>query len=552
MSNVECRQIEPELSAFLDGELNAERAAAVQRHVAGCAACARQTSALRVVSSTIGELPRASAPVGLSVAVMGEAWRRELLRGGGSGRRRTLYFALRVGASAAMLALVVFASWRLMTPPVYERVPTGVVTPGLGRGAPTSGAAAAKKASDNGPGDALESAFAAGRVHTPPAPAAVPARDAAGPEASAGVADAPTLGTPIVAMKDAGGPNVFAPARRLAGGSIPAPVAESAARDDGDGQAETRGAEVAAHGGAGTAPIEVVVNTVDMVQYSNALRVLAAVSDDDEEPVRPDAVRKDDAERDKSSTLGGGAVVAKQEPAVLRQIVLRGDALRVQSTIDRLEAEAPRQVDVTVNMRWADRDQIGALLNTRAPPDALLAADAVTTAPALAGGSNRPRRESTSMGFNALTPIDQAPQPRGTAGGRGGDNTGRAAGRVSATSQPRSVAPDEPGRETARKEAPKPEPTTPGDAEERFGASADAARGAAPRGARTDSQPRPLAVALMEATGEWLRTLGSQVASAVGIGGVDGVARPNALEPETVMFRVTIVPPPAGATQPSR
>lgn len=529
MSSAECRQIEPELSAFLDGELNAERAAAVQRHVAGCATCARETSALRAVSSAIGELPRASAPLGLSTAVMSEARRRALLSGRDPGRRRTLYFALRVGASAAMLTLVVFASWRMMTPPVNERAPGSAAAPSRLGGAPVGGAAGAderaavaKKALESGPGNASEAVLAAGRVETPASSGAAPVSAPAAPEWDASATGAPIVGTPI-AMKDAR--------------ADAAETARGAGVDD-----------AVRHAGSAAPPIDVVVNTVDMVQYSNALRVLAAVSDHDAEAIQPEDARNDDAERSKSPAFGGGAVAAKSEPAVLRQIMLRGDARRVQSTIDRLEAEAPRQVDVTVNMRWADREQIGALLNTRAPADAMFAAGAPATAPAVAEGLNRVRREPPSLGFNTATPIDQAPQRRATAGGRAGDNTGRGIARVPATSQPGSVARDESGRETTRKEAPRTGATVESDLDRReYGL----AGGTAPRGNRSDSQP--LAVAVMEATGEWLRALGSQVANAVGIGGSEHAARPDGFEPETVMFRVTIVPPPpVGATQPSR
>jgi anti-sigma factor RsiW len=53
----------PQLSAFLDDELNDERATAVARHVTGCARCFRDLQYLRVTRAALRELPRLQAPV---------------------------------------------------------------------------------------------------------------------------------------------------------------------------------------------------------------------------------------------------------------------------------------------------------------------------------------------------------------------------------------------------------------------------------------------------------------------------------------------------------
>jgi hypothetical protein len=57
-----CRAVRPRLSPYLDGDLAADAACAVARHVAACAACAREFEALRATSRALAELPRLSPP----------------------------------------------------------------------------------------------------------------------------------------------------------------------------------------------------------------------------------------------------------------------------------------------------------------------------------------------------------------------------------------------------------------------------------------------------------------------------------------------------------
>lgn len=58
-----CAALDDDLSAWLDGELAAERAAAVHAHLAGCRRCAAQLDALRAVDAGLRALAKASPGV---------------------------------------------------------------------------------------------------------------------------------------------------------------------------------------------------------------------------------------------------------------------------------------------------------------------------------------------------------------------------------------------------------------------------------------------------------------------------------------------------------
>ncbi|MEX0683736.1 MAG: zf-HC2 domain-containing protein [Dehalococcoidia bacterium] len=51
-----------ELSAYIDGQVKSERRATIERHVDGCASCRSDVAELRVVMTTMGDLPLAAAP----------------------------------------------------------------------------------------------------------------------------------------------------------------------------------------------------------------------------------------------------------------------------------------------------------------------------------------------------------------------------------------------------------------------------------------------------------------------------------------------------------
>lgn len=59
-----CELMSAELDAYLDGELDAGRAAEMASHLAGCAACSKQLAERRAVAQAVQRLPRIAAPAG--------------------------------------------------------------------------------------------------------------------------------------------------------------------------------------------------------------------------------------------------------------------------------------------------------------------------------------------------------------------------------------------------------------------------------------------------------------------------------------------------------
>ena len=59
---MDCRNIESDLSALIDGELPGERQAEVIEHVDNCPACARRVAELQRLSAGIGALPKLESP----------------------------------------------------------------------------------------------------------------------------------------------------------------------------------------------------------------------------------------------------------------------------------------------------------------------------------------------------------------------------------------------------------------------------------------------------------------------------------------------------------
>lgn len=109
-----CEQFADDLSAYIDGELETDRAAQVEQHVAACDACRSTVESLRRVSSGLAELSHERAPGHLLAAV-----RREVHGGKGEiGRRApgssfaSVYqpMVLRVIAAAALIVIGVFVS----------------------------------------------------------------------------------------------------------------------------------------------------------------------------------------------------------------------------------------------------------------------------------------------------------------------------------------------------------------------------------------------------------------------------------------------------------
>ncbi len=63
--------VQEQLSSYLDGELSAEERAAVEEHLAGCAACREELELLRATLDALHDLPVLPAPGGFADAVLG-------------------------------------------------------------------------------------------------------------------------------------------------------------------------------------------------------------------------------------------------------------------------------------------------------------------------------------------------------------------------------------------------------------------------------------------------------------------------------------------------
>ena len=54
----ECEAVQPELNAYVDGELRPEERAEIERHLECCAACQAEVALLRLVTQSLGQAPR--------------------------------------------------------------------------------------------------------------------------------------------------------------------------------------------------------------------------------------------------------------------------------------------------------------------------------------------------------------------------------------------------------------------------------------------------------------------------------------------------------------
>ena len=117
---MKCENVQEELSAYLDGELEPGEAAALEKHLEGCAACRGELDSLRATVSLVRSLPRAEAPAALKRRVMEAAGRR------GVTRRFPDALAL---LSAAALVLVGVVAIFMLSP--RETPPAEVTANGL-------------------------------------------------------------------------------------------------------------------------------------------------------------------------------------------------------------------------------------------------------------------------------------------------------------------------------------------------------------------------------------------------------------------------------------
>lgn len=196
--------LESELSAYLDGELDAARRQDVQRRLAESDEARALLEDLRAISDGLGRLPRHRAPDDLPARLARHAERRLLLGENGTQRRlRLTWWAARVGAAAAVLVACVFVGWRAAERWRSRPVDVAAARERLARPAPRAEDVRALPDSRAAGGQASVSAIAAAApkaeaqpteptpataaelrepdttsAHKPPAPAAVVAMEA--------------------------------------------------------------------------------------------------------------------------------------------------------------------------------------------------------------------------------------------------------------------------------------------------------------------------------------------------------------------------------------
>jgi anti-sigma factor RsiW len=100
---VSCAEFSADLSAWIDRELPAARAAAVEAHVAACAACRAQVEAQHRADAALRAIPLREMPAGALAEVLRRAARGEA--GRTAPRVRPLYWIVAPAAAAAGLAL---------------------------------------------------------------------------------------------------------------------------------------------------------------------------------------------------------------------------------------------------------------------------------------------------------------------------------------------------------------------------------------------------------------------------------------------------------------
>jgi Putative zinc-finger len=133
-----CSDVGAELDAYLDGELEVERASEVAVHLEGCPACADALAERRRVSLALKRLPAASAPENFMArfSAARQAEPSPMAQGAGRSRGRLAWIAGSVAAAAAAL---------LVTATLLPRQGNENISPAQPDSAP---AAAAKSAED--------------------------------------------------------------------------------------------------------------------------------------------------------------------------------------------------------------------------------------------------------------------------------------------------------------------------------------------------------------------------------------------------------------------
>ena len=334
------KQLGADLSAYLDGELSQARAAEIEQLLAESPEARSMLEELRAISDQLGALPRTRAPRDLSRLEFLNAQRANAADQRSRIKRARVYrLVTRISASAAVIALCVFAGWNY-----------------FGRDARPHGGATHERLSGK-PIDMGER-FAVGGAPNSLSPAA------RGGELEGTAAKSSTAGAPAVAMRapkslgNVGGDSeTNAPAETEVTPASPASKLAFADRVN----ADEHGATVIAAAPSPTPPnitdqpeINVIVAPRNASEYNGALLAVAQWRTPDGEAPKEgaDASRMGVWSMPKSER--GGGRFAPADAMMAQEITIHVPPDQVNSVLVALNEQAPRQVQATMSFNTGD------------------------------------------------------------------------------------------------------------------------------------------------------------------------------------------------------
>jgi len=122
---ISCRRAEVLLDAYLDGDLPGPRKSALERHLAGCFACAQELQRARIVRDGLRALPERFAGDHVTEAALARFQRETAAAGTRFRKQRSLRWVLAwqpVTALAAMVLLVLGVTRFVTRPPVEQSI----------------------------------------------------------------------------------------------------------------------------------------------------------------------------------------------------------------------------------------------------------------------------------------------------------------------------------------------------------------------------------------------------------------------------------------------
>jgi hypothetical protein len=344
LASADKEQLAADLSAYLDHELDPQRARQIERLLEESQDARRLLAELRAVAESVRDLPRMRAPETLAGRI-----RRAAERRGASGSHvpaqgvRVLRLVTRVVASAAVIVICTLAGWMMR-----DRVvtPGRTATDAVARGAPTAEEQAGR-------------IFARNEAAGGSAPPAVTSPKA-----------------PAVAMKELKSLGYVGAATRADTELARAPLAGDALSAGGRGGAQTGGSGFtfgAVAAADDTSPVvHVVVAPRDADQFTNTLQLVTEwrqVPLIDGAPI--EMVSRGSAGIDRSTTSAQpegkteGANIALLSP---QEFTVRVSPARVGEALQSLEQRAPQQVQVVMTPNDLTRVQQLAMLEVAAAP----------------------------------------------------------------------------------------------------------------------------------------------------------------------------------------